>query len=48
MIRSAVSGAVLAFVLAGAAHAQTAAPAAPATQPPATVAGADAFVAEAE
>ena len=48
MIRSAVSGTVLAFVLAGVAHAQSAAPAAPATQPPATAAGADAFVAEAE
>ncbi len=48
MIRSAVSGTVLAFVLAGAAQAQTVAPATPATQPPATVAGADAFVAEAE
>ena len=45
MIRSAVSGTVLAFLLASAAQAQTSAPA---TQPPATVAGADAFVAEAE
>ncbi|WP_440980148.1 M2 family metallopeptidase [Sphingomonas pseudosanguinis] len=53
MIRSAVSGTVLAFVLAGAAHAQTATPpitqsTAPAKQVPATVASADAFVAEAE
>jgi len=55
MLRSAVSGTVLAFALAGAAHAQTAPLPAPqpasqpaATQPPATVAGADAFVAEAE
>lgn len=53
MIRSAVSGTVLAFVLAGAAHAQTTTPpatpsTAPANQPPATVASADAFVAEAE
>jgi len=47
MLRSAVSGTVLAFVLAGAAHAQTA-PQPAAAQPPATVAGADAFVAEAE
>ncbi|MDR6147042.1 peptidyl-dipeptidase A [Sphingomonas sp. SORGH_AS870] len=51
MLRSAVSGTVLAFVLAGAAQAQTAPQPAPrpaATQPPATVAGADAFVADAE
>ncbi len=53
MIRSAVSGTVLAFVLAGAAHAQTATPpttpsTGPAKQVPATVASADAFVAEAE
>ncbi|MET4897596.1 M2 family metallopeptidase [Sphingomonadaceae bacterium jetA1] len=45
MIRFAVSGSILAIALAGAAQAQTAAPASP---PPATVAGADAFVAEAE
>ncbi|MFN3676445.1 MAG: M2 family metallopeptidase [Sphingomonas pseudosanguinis] len=53
MIRSAVSGTVLAFVLAGAAQAQTTTPptvssAAPGKQAPATVASADAFVAEAE
>ena len=51
MLRSAVSGTVLAFVLAGAAQAQTAPQPASqpaAAQPPATVAGADAFVAEAE
>ena len=49
MIRSAVSGTVLAFALASAAHAQTApTPAAPAAQPAPTVAAADAFVAEAE
>lgn len=49
MIRSAVSGTVLAFALASAAHAQTApTPAAPATQPAPTAAAADAFVAEAE
>jgi peptidyl-dipeptidase A len=48
MIRSAVSGTVLAFLLAGTAQAQATASTPPAAQAPATVAGADAFVAEAE
>ncbi|WP_322963511.1 M2 family metallopeptidase [Sphingomonas fuzhouensis] len=49
MIRSAVSGTVLAIALASGAQAQNATQtAAPSTQPAATVAGADAFVAEAE
>ncbi len=48
MIRSAVSGTVLVFLLAGTAQAQTAAATPQAAQGPATPAAADAFVAEAE
>ena len=48
MIRTAVSGTVLAMALASAAQAQTTAPAAPTPTTPATVASADAFVADAE
>ena len=48
MIRSAVSGTVLAFLLAGTAQAQTSTATPQAVHAPATPAAADAFVAEAE